>query len=97
MSQAFEWYRSDRTSPPPELLRPSVSRATRNWLRGWLPEPDVRDRMMVLYARQGFRRLSAWAGMFSEFHSVLGALAYAEAHGAAGVRRGLPECVVRRS
>ena len=30
--------------------------------------------------------MSAWAGLFSEFHSVLGALAYAEAHGAAGVR-----------
>lgn len=41
---------------------------------------------MVLYARQGFRKFSSWAGMFSEFHSVLGALVYGEAHGAAGVR-----------
>jgi hypothetical protein len=86
MSRTVEWYRSDRTAPPARLARPSVSRAARNWLRNWLPEPDVRDRTMVLYARQGFRTLSSWAGMFSEFHSVLGALAYAEARGAAGVR-----------
>lgn len=86
VSAAVEWYRSDRTSGPSPLVRPSFSRATRNWLRDLLPEPDIRDRMMVLYARQGFRTLSSWAGMFSEFHSVLGALAYAEAQGAAGVR-----------
>jgi hypothetical protein len=41
---------------------------------------------MVLYARRGLRRKTAWAGMFSEFHAVLGALAYAERRGAAGVR-----------
>lgn len=42
--------------------------------------------MLVLHARQAFPRRTAWAGLFSEFHSVLGALAYAERHGAAGVR-----------
>jgi hypothetical protein len=86
MSRPIRWYRSHRAPPPQDLVRPSVSRRVRNRLRGWLPEADVRGRTIVLYARQGFRRLSAWAGMFSEFHSVLGALAYAEARGAAGVR-----------
>jgi hypothetical protein len=81
-----EWYRSDRSTPPPDLLHPSVGRTLRNWLRSRLPEPDVAGKTIVLYARQGFRKMSAWAGMFSEFHSVVGALAYAEAHGAAGVR-----------
>ena len=86
MSVPIEWYRSDTPLPSGEAPRPSASRAIRNWLRDRLPEPDVRDRTLVLYARQGFGKLSAWAGMFSEFHSVLGALAYAEAKGAAGVR-----------
>lgn len=82
----IEWYRSESPLGAGDLPRPSTSRAIRNWLRDRLPDPDVRGRMLVLYARQGFRRLSAWAGMFSEFHSVLGALRYAEARGAAGVR-----------
>jgi hypothetical protein len=81
-----EWYRSDRSTPPPDLLHPSAGRTLRNWLRSWLPEPDVGGKTIVLYARQGFRKMSAWAGLFSEFHSVVGALAYAEARGAAGVR-----------
>src|SRR5919197_1236634 len=80
-----DWYRSQQARRRPRETA-SLSRRVRNWLRGWLPEPDVRGKTMVLHARQGFPRLSAWAGMFSEFHSVLGALAYAEAHGAAGVR-----------
>jgi hypothetical protein len=79
-----EWYRSSDGAPG--RVRPSVSRAIRNWLRGRLPEPDVRDKTLVIYARRGFPKLSSWAGMFSEFHSVLGALAYAEMCGAAGVR-----------
>jgi hypothetical protein len=47
---------------------------------------------MVLYSRQTFPKVSwrglrsDYHGLFSEFQSVLGALAYAEAHGAAGVR-----------
>jgi len=86
MSALAEWYRSDRSAAPPDLLRPSVGRAVRNRLRSWLPEPDVAGKTIVLYARQGLRKMSAWAGMFSEFHSVVGALAYAEARGAAGVR-----------
>ena len=86
MNAAAEWYRSDRSTPPPDLLHPSVGRRLRNWLRSWLPEPDVGGKTIVLYARQGYRRMSAWAGLFSEFHSVVGALAYAEARGAAGVR-----------
>ncbi len=81
-----EWYRSDRSTPPPDLLKPTVGRAVRNWLRDCLPEPDVAGKTIVLYARQGLRKMSAWAGMFSEFHSVVGALAYAETHGAAAVR-----------
>jgi hypothetical protein len=81
-----EWYRSDRSTPPSDLLKPSVGRTLRNWLRNRLPEPNVAGKTIVLYARQGLRKMSAWAGMFSEFHSVVGALAYAEAHGAAGVR-----------
>jgi hypothetical protein len=81
-----EWYRSERPLADAEVPRPSLSRIVRSWLRDRLPDPDVRDRTVVLYAREGFRRTSAWAGMFSEFHSVLGALAYGEAHGAAGVR-----------
>jgi hypothetical protein len=86
MRAPVEWYRSDTPLGPEDAPRPSVSRAIRNWLRDRLPEPDVRGKTIVLYARQGFRTLSAWAGMFSEFHSVLGALAHAEAHHAAGVR-----------
>jgi hypothetical protein len=82
----IRWYRSRAPLAPDAAPPPSLSRSIRNWLHDRLPEPDVRDRTLVLYARQGFRRLSAWAGMFSEFHSVLGALAYAEANGAAGVR-----------
>src|SRR5207253_3225148 len=80
-----DWYRSQQSAFR-RREKASLSRSIRNWLRGWLPEPDVRGKMMVLHARQGFPKLSAWAGMFSEFHSVLGALAYAEANGAAGVR-----------
>jgi len=93
MSRAVEWYRSDAPTRSASLSgerapspRPSISRAIRNWLRDRLPEPDVRDKTLVLYARRGFPKLSSWAGMFSEFHSVLGALAYAEMRGAAGVR-----------
>ncbi len=76
---------------PPEVRLPA-SRAVRNWLRARLPEPDVRGKTIVLYSRRTFPKVS-WAGtrsdfhgLFSEFHSVLGALAYAAAHGSAGVR-----------
>lgn len=86
MSEAIEWYRDAAPLPADRIPRPSLSRALRNWLRDRLPDPNVRDKTIVLYARQGFPKRSAWAGMFSEFHSVLGALAYAEQHGAAGVR-----------
>ena len=81
-----EWYRSGAPPASDLPVRPSVSRAVRNWLRARLPDPDVRDKTMVMYARQGLRKKTAWAGMFSEFHAVLGALAYAERRGAAGVR-----------
>jgi hypothetical protein len=86
MSRLPDWYRSATPIARDELTRPSASRAIRNWIRSRLPDPDVRDRTIVLYARQGLRRRSAWAGMFSEFHHALGALAYGERHGAAGVR-----------
>src|SRR5919204_3665387 len=82
---AFRWYRSQQSSQH-SSEKPSLSRRVRNWVRGLLPEPDVRGKVMVLHARQAFPNLWAWAGMFSEFHSVLGALAYAEARGAAAVR-----------
>ena len=56
-------------------------------LRSPLPEPTVRDRVLVIY----HRRDSLWGltrvqGLFSEFFAVLGALRYAEENGAAGVR-----------
>jgi hypothetical protein len=89
MSHAIEWYRSS-TMPP--RARPSATRAVRDWLRARLPEPDVRGKTIVLHSRRTLPRVS-WAGtrsdfhgLFSEFHSVLGALAYGEAHGSAGVR-----------
>jgi hypothetical protein len=83
------WYRS---SSGPVSVPPSRLRAIRNRLRSWLPEPRVRGRVMVLESRrtlptfsaEGFR--SEFHGLFSEFHSVLGALAYGRSHGAAGVR-----------
>src|SRR4051794_3558569 len=89
MSHDVGWYRSTDGPPP---LRLSVRRTVRNWMRAGLPEPDVRGKMMVLYSRRTFPILSRsgvrsdFHGLFSEFHSVLGALVYAETHGAAGVR-----------
>ncbi|MEO8256210.1 MAG: hypothetical protein ABI868_02585 [Acidobacteriota bacterium] len=83
------WYRSTAAAP---TVRPSLSRRVRNWLRDRLPEPDVRGRTMVLYSRRTFPRLTSngvrsdFHGLFSEFHSVLGALAHAHSHQAAGVR-----------
>ena len=86
MSRLPEWYRSDAPIGSGEAAQPSASRRIRNWIRGRLPDPEVRDKTIVVYARQGLRRKSAWAGMFSEFHHALGALVYGEVHGAAGVR-----------
>jgi hypothetical protein len=86
MTEAVAWYRSGRTSPPPDLVRPSRRRRIRAWLRDWLPEPHVRGRTMVLYCRQGLRSNTSWPGMFSEFVSVLGALSYGEERGAAALR-----------
>jgi len=49
-------------------------------------DSDVSGKVMVIYNR-GMPIISPEpAGMFSEFHSVLGALSYAEKHGAVGVR-----------
>jgi hypothetical protein len=86
MSAPVAWYRSAAPPVPGATPPPSWSRILRNRARALLPDPDVRDRTMVVYARQGLRRKSAWAGMFSEFHHALGALAYAERHRAAAVR-----------
>ena len=89
MTGALEWYRSSHFSP---AVRSSPGRTVRNWLRSLLPEPNVRGRTMVVYSRRTFPKRTAngfqsdFHGLFSEFHSVLGALAYAEDHGAAGVR-----------
>jgi len=86
MTPGASWYRSGEGEPAAALARPSVSRRLRAWLRDRLPDPDVRDRTIVLYCRRGLRRQTAWPGMFSEFFSVLGALHYGEAHGAAALR-----------
>jgi len=86
MTVSVEWYRSGRTVPPADLVRPSRRRLLRLWLRDRLPEPNVRDRTMVLYCRQGMRSHTSWPGMFSEFVSALGALSYGEEHGAAALR-----------
>jgi hypothetical protein len=89
MNQTVHWYRSTSAAP---AVRPSLRRAARNWLQSWLPEPRVRGKMIVLESRRTFPTLSRaglrseFHGLFSEFHSVLGALAYARAHGSAGVR-----------
>ena len=86
MSRLPDWYRSSTPLAPDAAPHPTVSRAIRNTVRRLLPDPDVGGKTIVLYARQGLRRTSAWAGMFSEFHHALGALIYGERHGAAGVR-----------
>ena len=89
MTDTIEWYRSPTMQPPEQ---PSASRSLRNWIRDRLPEPDVRGKTLVLYSRRTFPKAtrtgirSEFHGLFSEFHSVLGALVYAETHGAAGVR-----------
>jgi hypothetical protein len=87
---AIGWYRSTEAPPP---IQRSFFRATRDGLRSWLPgPPDVRGRVMVLPSRRVFPTLSRrgvvspFHGLFSEFHSVLGALSYAETNGAIGVR-----------
>jgi hypothetical protein len=83
------WYRSGN---PPPVVRRSLQRTIRDLLLSCLPIQDVRGRVMVLPSRHVFPRLSRkgivspFHGLFSEFHSVLGALAYAEQHGAIGVR-----------
>ena len=83
------WYRS---SVAPPAVRVSSRRTARDWLRSLLPEPHVRDKTMVLHSRQTFPKLSRkglrsdYHGLFSEFHSVLGGLAYGETARAAGVR-----------
>ncbi|MBL9219633.1 MAG: hypothetical protein JNG82_14165 [Opitutaceae bacterium] len=57
-------------------------------LRSPLPAPRVRGRLLVITHRRD--TLGGWLskqqGLFSEFFAVLGALRYAERHGAAGVR-----------
>jgi hypothetical protein len=56
-----------------------------NFSRRFL-EPRVKGRVMVLTSRHAFGRGQNWPGLFSEFHSVLGALTYATERHAAGVR-----------
>jgi hypothetical protein len=83
------WYRSGGPAP---VVQRSAKRAVRDWVRGRLPEPAVRGKTVVLHSRQTFPKLtsgglrSEFHGLFSEFHSVLGALLHADAYGAAGVR-----------
>ncbi|HKB11953.1 MAG TPA: hypothetical protein VKD69_14930 [Vicinamibacterales bacterium] len=85
MTRLPEWYRSG-ASLGGGAPSPTASRRIRNWVRSLLPDPAVRDKTVVVYARQGLRKKSAWAGMFSEFHHALGAIVYAQRRGAAGVR-----------
>ncbi len=89
MIPSAAWYRS--SGPAPAVQR-SAQRAVRDWARGCLPEPVVRGKTVVLHSRQTFPKItrrglrSEFHGVFSEFHSVLGALLYADAHGSTGVR-----------
>ena len=83
------WYRSTVAAP---RVRVSTRRTVRDWFRALLPEPHVHGKMMVLHSRRTFPKLSRkglrsdYHGLFSEFHSVLGGLAYGETARAAGVR-----------
>jgi hypothetical protein len=87
MTDIADWYRS---ADPAPAIKPSLRRAVRDRVLSWLPQPKVRGKVMVLPSRQEFFTLSrtgaSFHGLFSEFQSVLGALVYAERHGAAGVR-----------
>ena len=89
MTVPAEWYRSGDAPAPASL---TWQRRFRRVVVSCLPEPDVRGRIMVMQSRmtmpapskRGFR--SEYHGLFSEFHSVLGALHYARTRGAGGVR-----------
>jgi hypothetical protein len=89
MTASDVWYRS--SSPAPTVPR-TLRRMVRDAVRAALPEVDPRGRIVVLpsrltlptLTRDGLR--SAYHGLFSEFHSVLGALVWARERGAAGVR-----------
>jgi hypothetical protein len=89
MTDGDGWYRS---AQPPPLVARTWRRRMRDAVRGLLPEPDVRGRIVVMRSRRTLPKLtrdgirSEYHGLFSEFHSVLGALIYARARGAAGVR-----------
>jgi hypothetical protein len=61
-------------------LRDTIQR-----LRSPLPLPRVRGRRLVVYARQDSFGLTLPQGFFAEFHAVVGALHYAERHGACDV------------
>jgi len=89
MSAVGAWYRSANPAPAASV---SLRRRIRDWVRGCLPEPDVRGRVMVMQSRTtlpspsrtGMR--AQYHGLFSEFHSVLGGVHYAREKGAAGLR-----------
>jgi hypothetical protein len=89
MTDGDGWYRS--AQPPPRVAR-TWRRRMRDAARGLLPEPDVRGQILVMRSRRTLPKLtrtglrSEYHGLFSEFHSVLGALIYAREHGGAGVR-----------
>jgi hypothetical protein len=89
MSDAAAWYRS--SEPAPSVAR-TLRRVARDVLLSWLPVPDVKGATMVVHSRRTFPAMSRgglrsdYHGLFSEFQSVLGALAFADAGGAAAVR-----------
>jgi hypothetical protein len=89
MSAGLRWWRS--VDPPPRVA-PSWKRVLRNRVQSLLPERDVRGRPVVIEPRHTLPQLtrlslqSEFHGLFSEFHSVLGALVYARTHGSPAVR-----------
>jgi len=89
MTHAVAWYRS--AQPAPRVDR-TLRRRLRDAIRAALPEPRVDGRIIVMPSRRTLPKLSrrGWRseyhGLFSDFHSVLGALVYARTRGAAGVR-----------
>jgi hypothetical protein len=89
VSDRGAWYRS---SDPAPCVPRTFKRAARDVLLSWLPVPDVKGATVVVHSRRTFPVMtwrglrSEYHGFFSEFQSVLGALAFAEAGGAAAVR-----------
>jgi hypothetical protein len=89
MNDSVFWYRS--TSAAPDVRR-SIRRTVRDLFMTVFPETDVAGKTMVIHSRRTIPKVTTlgigpvYHGLFSEFQSVLGGLAYGLAHGATGVR-----------